>query len=63
MVGSTAVMDSKILYGYVKLHKNAKGRLFTNDYDWHSDESFWDYMERMIPDKSSIFCRWRTYDD
>ena len=42
-------------HGYVKLQKNAKGRLFTNDYDWHRDENFWDYLERMIPQINHVY--------
>ena len=42
-------------HGYVKLQKNSKGRLFTNDYDWHRNENFWDYLERMIPQINHVY--------
>lgn len=45
----------KDTHGYVKLQKNSKGRLFTNDYDWHRDENFWDYLERMIPQINHVY--------
>lgn len=35
--------------GEVKLKKDKKGRLFTTDYDWHSNDSFWEQIEAEIP--------------
>lgn len=36
-------------HGQVFLSKDKNGRLFTNDYDWHKSESFWNQMEKIIP--------------
>lgn len=50
--GGTGYDDT---HGYVKLQKNSKGRLFTHDYNWHMDENFWDYLERMIPQINHVY--------
>jgi len=35
-------------HGYVKLNRNEKGRLVTNDYDWYQSEKFWNQIEKNI---------------
>jgi sulfatase maturation enzyme AslB (radical SAM superfamily) len=42
-------------HGYVKLEKNAKGRLFTNDYDWYNSNKFWDHIESNIPNMQQVY--------
>ena len=39
----------KDTHGTVTLKRNEKGRLTTEDYDWHSSESFWQQIENNIP--------------
>lgn len=38
----------KDTHGYVKLNRNAKGRLETNDYNWHGSKSFWNNIEKNL---------------
>ena len=45
----------KDTHGYVQLNKNFKGRLFTNDYDWHTSESFWNHIESNIPNMQHVY--------
>ena len=42
-------------HGYVKLKKNSKGRLSTNDYEWHNSESFWKNIEKNIPNMEHVY--------
>jgi organic radical activating enzyme len=42
-------------HGYVKLERNSKGRLFTNDYDWHSSESFWEQIESNLKSIEHVY--------
>jgi len=42
-------------HGYVKLQKNEKGRLYTNDYDWHSSETFWEQIEKNISNIEHVY--------
>jgi hypothetical protein len=35
-------------HGYVKLSRNEKGRLVTNEYNWHQLENFWNQVEQNI---------------
>lgn len=44
--GSNSYNDT---HGTVTLERNEKGRLFTNDYDWHGSEKFWKQIEINIP--------------
>ena len=45
----------KDTHGYVKLEKNTKGRLDTNDYDWHTSDSFWKHIEKNIPNMEHVY--------
>ena len=42
-------------HGRVTLKRNEKGRLFTNDYDWHGGEVFWDSIESNIPNIQHVY--------
>lgn len=42
-------------HGYVKLERNSKGRLETQDYSWHSSELFWDSIENNIPNIQHVY--------
>ena len=42
-------------HGKVLLLKNEKDRLYTNDYDWHSSESFWNSIEQNIPNIEHVY--------
>jgi len=42
-------------HGTVTLQRNAKGRLFTNDYDWHGSNVFWDSIEQNIPNIRHVY--------
>ena len=43
----------KDTHGYVKLNPT-KGRLETNDYNWHGSKSFWNNIEKNL-DKINTF--------
>jgi hypothetical protein len=47
--------DYKDTHGIVKLKRNDKGRLFTEDYDWHSSEDFWNQIESNIPNIEHVY--------
>ena len=42
-------------HGIVTLQRNEKGRLFTNDYDWHGSNVFWDSIEQNIPNIKHVY--------
>ena len=42
-------------HGTVTLQRNEKGRLFTNDYDWHGSNVFWDSIEKNIPNIKHVY--------
>ena len=42
-------------HGTVTLQRNAKGRLYTNDYDWHGSDVFWDSIEKNIPNIRHVY--------
>lgn len=42
-------------HGRVNLIKDKKGRFFTNDYDWHKRESFWNQIEKIIPNLEHVY--------
>ena len=42
-------------HGRVVLKRNAKGRLFTNDYDWHGSDVFWNSIEKNIPNIQHVY--------
>lgn len=42
-------------HGRVTLKKNEKGRLYTNDYDWHNSESFWEQIEKNISNIDHVY--------
>jgi len=42
-------------HGTVTLQRNAKGRLFTNDYDWHGSNVFWNSIEKNIPNIKHVY--------
>ena len=42
-------------HGRVTLKRNNKGRLFTNDYDWHGGELFWNSIEENIPNIRHVY--------
>jgi len=42
-------------HGTVSLQRNAKGRLFTNDYDWHGSDVFWNSIEKNIPNIKHVY--------
>tara|TARA_R100000027_G_C2248764_1_gene93879 strand:+ start:1349 stop:2677 length:1329 start_codon:yes stop_codon:yes gene_type:complete len=42
-------------HGTVTLQRNEKGRLFTNDYDWHGSNVFWDSIEQNIPNIKHVY--------
>ena len=42
-------------HGYVKLERNAKGRLDTPDYSWHSSDIFWENIENNIPNIQHVY--------
>lgn len=50
--GSTEYSDT---HGVVKLIRNEKGRLTTNDYDWHDSETFWQQLEENIPNIKHVY--------
>lgn len=50
--GSTEYDDT---HGIVKLIRNEKGRLVSNDYDWHSSETFWQQLEENIPNIKHVY--------
>lgn len=50
--GSTEYKDT---HGIVKLTRNDKGRLTTDDYDWHGSESFWQQLEENIPSIEHVY--------
>ena len=50
--GSTEYSDT---HGMVKLIRNEKGRLTTNDYDWHDSETFWQQLEENIPNIKHVY--------
>ena len=45
----------KDTHGVVELQKNAKGRWFTNDYDWHNSETFWEYLESNLHNIEHVY--------
>ncbi len=45
----------KDTHGTVELEKNAKGRWFTNDYDWHNSEKFWEYLETNLENIQHVY--------
>ncbi len=47
--------EYKDTHGLVKLVRNSKGRLETTDYDWHGSESFWDQIEKNIPNIEHVY--------
>jgi hypothetical protein len=47
--------DYKDTHGIVKLTRNDKGRLFTEDYDWHNSEDFWEQIESNIPNIEHVY--------
>ena len=50
--GSTEYADT---HGVVKLIRNDKGRLTTNDYNWHGSETFWQQLEQNIPNIKHVY--------
>jgi len=42
-------------HGRVTLKRNEKGRLYTNDYDWHNSESFWEQIENNIQNIEHVY--------
>ncbi len=42
-------------HGTVTLERNSKGRLFTNDYDWHGSDVFWNSIEQNIPNIKHVY--------
>lgn len=48
-------MTYKDTHGIVKLERNEKGRLYTEDYDWHNSESFWKQIESNIPNIKHVY--------
>ena len=42
-------------HGYVKLEKNSKGRLDTNDYNWFESDKFWNHIESNIPNMQHVY--------
>lgn len=49
---STSYKDT---HGLVTLTRNDKGRLTTEDYDWHGSESFWEQIEQNIPNIEHVY--------
>ena len=47
--------EYKDTHGIVKLTRNDKGRLTTNDYDWHNSENFWTQIEANIPNIKHVY--------
>jgi len=45
----------KDTHGYVKLKTNDKGRLYTTDYNWHENDSFWNQLYYNIPDIKRVY--------
>jgi sulfatase maturation enzyme AslB (radical SAM superfamily) len=45
----------KDTHGTVQLLRNEKGRLTTTDYDWHGSESFWEQIEKNIPNIEHVY--------
>jgi len=45
----------KDTHGTVQLLRNEKGRLTTADYDWHGSESFWEQIEKNIPNIEHVY--------
>ena len=45
----------KDTHGYVKLEKNSKGRLDTNDYNWFESDKFWNHIESNIPNMQHVY--------
>ena len=50
--GSTSYKDT---HGVVQLVRNDSGRLTTSDYDWHGSESFWEQIEKNIPNIEHVY--------
>jgi hypothetical protein len=42
-------------HGVVNLIRNEKGRLSTEDYDWHGSETFWEQIESNIPNIEHVY--------
>lgn len=42
-------------HGIVMLERNDKGRLHTEDYNWHGSESFWSQIEKNIPNIEHVY--------
>tara|TARA_B100001769_G_scaffold254422_1_gene230208 strand:- start:1952 stop:2836 length:885 start_codon:yes stop_codon:yes gene_type:complete len=42
-------------HGTVELSQDAKGRWFTNDYDWHNSEQFWEYLETNLENIQHVY--------
>tara|TARA_B100000123_G_scaffold270795_1_gene249302 strand:- start:389 stop:1711 length:1323 start_codon:yes stop_codon:yes gene_type:complete len=45
----------KDTHGYVKLNRNSKGRLETNDYNWHGSKSFWTNIEKNLDNIRHVY--------
>jgi len=45
----------KDTHGVVELQQNVKGRWFTNDYDWHNSETFWEYLESNLHNIEHVY--------
>jgi len=45
----------KDTHGTVELEQNSKGRWFTNDYDWHNSETFWEYLENNLHNIEHVY--------
>lgn len=50
--GSDSYNDT---HGKVTLLKNENNRLYTHDYDWHSSETFWNNIEKNIPNIEHVY--------
>ena len=45
----------KDTHGTVELKQNDKGRWFTNDYDWHNSDTFWEYLESNLHNIQHVY--------
>ena len=54
--GQNIMVNHLDTHGEVELKRNEKGRLYTNDYDWHN-QNLWDQIEMNIP-FPRLYGRW-----
>jgi organic radical activating enzyme len=52
ITGETSWRDT---HGVVTLEKNQKGRWYTNAYDWHHSDSFWEQMDANMTNMKHVY--------